>query len=326
MKKASPIQLNNQTIYNGLNAAFVGGNIGIYSNNISKIWNSDVFVNGSEEEKQEAINLIKLSCMENNFVIDYAKTLYKPERPKNIHEKITAFTKGNVPHFFVYAKDKLDTQVEELNESFVNKLDYKIVNPRINSRSIGLKPINYKMMVNNPNIECHAVFDKYGKINEELSDPLIVKYFELNNKYHFKVNMECADVLRGEMLNNTQLKQDLFFKRIAIEIREELSKFGRTDSEITDILVKLLYHVKPSSHKSVLWFCYGKYIVENLEKHLKPSTKIIQCVDCGEWFEVNVFDSATCRCKDCLSIYKKVLKKEQNKRAYEKKKISVATL
>lgn len=70
MKKASPVQLNNQTIYGGLNAAFVGGNIGIYSNNISKIWNSDVFVNGTEEEKQEAIDLIKLLCMENNFVID----------------------------------------------------------------------------------------------------------------------------------------------------------------------------------------------------------------------------------------------------------------
>jgi hypothetical protein len=96
--------------------------------------------------------------------------------------------------------------------------------------------------------------------------------------------MECADVLRGELLNNTQLKQDLFFKRIAIEIRDELSKFGRTDSEIADILVKLLYHIKPSSHKSVLWFCYGKYIVENLKNHLKPTTKIIQCEDCGEWF------------------------------------------
>lgn len=70
MKKASPIQLNNQTIYDGLNAAFVGGNIGIYSNNISKIWNSEVFINGTEEEKQEAIDLIKLLCMENNFVID----------------------------------------------------------------------------------------------------------------------------------------------------------------------------------------------------------------------------------------------------------------
>ena len=313
MKKASPIQLNNQTIYGGLNAAFVGGNIGIYSNNISKIWNSDVFVSGTEEEKQEAIDLIKLLCMENNFVIDYAKTLYKPERPKHLHEKITAFTKGSVPHFFVYAKDKLDSQVEEVNQSFVNKLDYKIVNPRINSRSIGLKSIDYKMMVGNPNIECRAVFNKYGKINEELSDPLIVKYFELNNKYHFKVNMECADVLRGELLNNTQLKQDLFFKRIANEIRTELSQFGRNDSEIADLLVKLLYYVKPSSHKSVLWFCYGKYIVENLKKHIKPTAKVVQCIDCGEWFEVNTKDNETCRCNECYSEYRKLYKAEKEK-------------
>lgn len=316
MKKASPIQLNNQTIYDGLNAAFVGGNIGIYSNNISKIWNSDVFINGTEEEKQEAIDLIKLLCMENNFVIDYAKTLYKPERPKHLHEKITAFTKGNVPHFFVYAKDKLDAQVEKVNESFVNKLDYKIVNPRINSRSIGLKNIDYKMMVSNPNIKCRAVFDKSGKINEKLSDPMIVKYFELNNKYHFKVNMECADMLRGELLNNTQLKQDLFFKRIAIEIREELSKFGYSDSEIADILVKLLYHTKPSSHKSVLWFCYGKHIVDNIKNNFKPITKTIQCIDCGEWIEVGIKDTKSCRCNTCqleYDRYRKRLWKQQQK-------------
>ena len=314
MKKASPVQLNNQAIYDGLNAAFVGGNIGIYSNNISKIWNSDVFINGTEKEKQEAIDLIKLLCMENNFVIDYAKTLYKPERPKHIHEKITEFTKGNVPHFFVYAKDKMDAQVEDVNESFVNKLDYKIVNPRINSRSIGLKKIDYKVMVSNPSVKCRAVFDENGRINAELSDPMIVKYFELNNKYHFKVNMECADMLRGEMLNNTQLKQDLFFKKIASEIRSELSQFGYEDFEIADILVKLLYHIKPSSHKSVLWFCYGKYIVENLQQHIKQPTKVIQCVDCGEWFEVDRSSKRTIRCADCQSEYRKKWDRERKSR------------
>ena len=70
MKKAKPVHLDNRSIYDGLNAAFVGGNIGIYSNNISKIWNSDTFVNGSEEDKRRAIELIKVLCMENNFVID----------------------------------------------------------------------------------------------------------------------------------------------------------------------------------------------------------------------------------------------------------------
>ena len=326
MKKASPIQLNNQTIYDGLNAAFVGGNIGIYSNNISKIWNSEVFISGTEEEKQEVIDLIKLLCMENNFVIDYAKTLYKPERPKEIHEKIIAFTKGNVPHFFVYAKDKLDSQVEEVNESFVNKLDYKIMNPKINSRNIGLKPINYKMMVNNPDIKCRVVFGKSGRINEELSDPMIVKYFELNNKYHFKVNMECADILHGELLNNSQLKQDLFFKRIAIEIRTELSQYGYTDSEIADILVKLLYYMKPSSHKSVLWFCYGQYIVENLKRNFKSTEKIIQCVDCGKWFETSIYDSATCRCDDCLTEHKRELKRLKMQRYRDRKKFVDPTL
>jgi hypothetical protein len=221
----------------------------------------------------------------------------------------------------VYAKDKLDTQVERVNKSFVNKLDYKIVNPKINSRSIGLKPINYKMMVSNPDIKCNVVFNKNGKINEELSDPMIVKYFDLNNKYHFKVNMECADMLRGELLNNTQLKQDLFFKRIANEIKTELSQFGYSDSEIADILVKLLYHVKPSSHKSVLWFCYGKYIVENLKQHFKLATKVVQCIDCGEWFETSVFDSAKDRCDECYDEYRKQRKLETQRKRRQKMKM-----
>lgn len=70
MRKATPTLLNNKTIYQGLNQAFSHGNIGIYSNNISKIWNSNVFIDGAEEEKEEATKVIKLLCMENNFQID----------------------------------------------------------------------------------------------------------------------------------------------------------------------------------------------------------------------------------------------------------------
>jgi len=320
MKKASPIQLNSESIYSGLNAAFTGGNIGIYSNNISKIWNSDIFINGTEEEKKEAIDLIKILCMENNFVIDYAKTLYKPERPKDINKKINSFTNNNLPHFFIYAKDKEVGQVENVNKSFVNKLESKIHNPRINCRYIGLKSIDYTKMVNNPDIECRAVFNKNGKLNEELSDPMIVKYYELNQKYHFKVNMKCSDMVHGELWNNLQLRHDLFYKKADEDIRNELSKFGYTESEVADILVKFLYYVKPSSHKSVLWFCYGKYIFENLQKHFRIGTKFVECVDCGEWIEVNTKDNETCRCSECKKKHIKLLRKEQNKRAYEKRK------
>lgn len=70
MKKATPTILNKENIYKGLHAAFVGGNIGMYSNHISKIWNHDVFVSGTFEEKKKAIDCVKRLCCQNNFVID----------------------------------------------------------------------------------------------------------------------------------------------------------------------------------------------------------------------------------------------------------------
>lgn len=338
MKKASPIQLNNQTIYNGLNAAFIGGNIGMYSNNISKIWNNEIFISGTEEEKQEATDLVKLLCMENNFVIDYAKTLYKPERPDYIHEKITSFTKGDVPYFFTYAKDKIyieqneeksdKSQVEKRNESFVNKLDYKIINPRINCRNLKYKgkklgDIDYKKLVNNPNIECRVGFHKNGTIDESETDPMIVKYCELNKAYHFKIDKEYVDMPR-DSITNTQMKHDLFFKRVGNEIRTELSQFGYTDSEITDILVKFLYHIKPSKYKAALWFCYGQYIVENLKRNnCKSDTKIIQCVDCGEWFDVENDKKhlKTCRCESCDDEHKNMLNRNRVNKFRNKNKM-----
>lgn len=70
MAKAKPTELNNKNIYQGLNAAFTGGNIGTYSNSISKIWNDDVFISGTLEEQKHAIDCIKRLCCQNNFVID----------------------------------------------------------------------------------------------------------------------------------------------------------------------------------------------------------------------------------------------------------------
>jgi len=52
--------ISNQAIYQGLKAAYTGGNIGIISNNITKIWNSG----------NVNLDVIKWLCMENNYVID----------------------------------------------------------------------------------------------------------------------------------------------------------------------------------------------------------------------------------------------------------------
>lgn len=307
MKKAEPIQLSNVTIYDGLNAAFTGSNIGQYSNNISKIWNSEVFISGTDEEKQQAIDVIKLLCMENNFVIDRAKTLYMPERPPFVKELVTRFTKANVPHFFKYAKDKDEWQVSEINNSFVNKLNDIIPNPRINCRGLGLGTVDYTLLMRNPDIECKVTFTDRGKIIREETDPLIVKYCELSRKYSFAIN-NASQVDRAfspDVLKNYQLKQDLRYKKITTEIKNELSQFGYSDSDISDILIKFLYHIRDSKHKMILWLCYGDYIYENLSIKLKLHTKTIQCVDCGEWISIPVKDNKTCRCDECNAEYKR---------------------
>lgn len=276
MRKAEPTQLNNKNIYAGLNAAFTGGNIGIYSNNISKIWNDDVFVTGTEEEKQEAIECVKRLCCQNNFVIDFAKTLYKPEFPHEINEQISKFTNAKLPAFFEYAKDKERSQVKKRNQSFVNKIYDRIPNKPINTRGMNLGKIDYKLMMENSTIIC----------SKEVSD----LYDELNKQYRYMINM------KDEYIDN--------LRYVACKIRDEFSKFGYSDETITDMLIEYLYG-RDKRYKQLLWFCYGQYVINNLEKNINvKKTKVIQCIDCGEWFEVPI-ESKRERCDECNIIYQR---------------------
>lgn len=292
MRKAEPTQLNNKNIYAGLNAAFTGGNIGIYSNNISKIWNNDVFISGTDEEKSEAINCVKRLCCQNNFVIDYAKTLYKPEFPHEINEQITKYTNCKLPAFFEYAKDKEKSQVKKRNGSFVNKIYDRIPNKPINTRGLKLDRINYKYMMSNPQIIC----------SKEVSG----LYDELNKQYRYMINM------KDEYIDN--------LRYIACKIRDEFSQFGYSEETITDMLVEYLYN-KGKRYKQLLWFCYGQYVVNNLEKNIEvKKTKFIQCIDCGEWIEIAINDGMTCRCENCSKIYKRErdrLRKQKYRMSHE---------
>ena len=285
MRKAQPTELNPENIYAGLNAAFVGGNIGMYSNDISKIWNHDVFVNGSEEEKQQAITCVKQLCCQNNFVIDYAKTLYKPEFPKHVSENITYYTRHKLPAFFEFAKDKTKRQIEERNSSFVNKLYSRIPNKSINTRGLKLGRLNYKDMMSNKNVICSKeVFDLYDKRNKE---------------YHYMIDM------KDEYTDN--------LRYLACSIRNEFSQLGYSDETITDMLIEYLYGGN-KRYKQLLWFCYGQYIVNNLENNLNVrKTKYIQCIDCGEWVEVDIYSNAI-RCKKCQHEYRKMYYRERKRK------------
>lgn len=170
--------------------------------------------------------------------------------------------------------------------------------------------------MNNPDIEVEIGFTENGRLIEEETDPVIMAYHKFDKEYYLSIdNAICSSKTdKSDAYMRAQLKS----RRIAKEIKSSLSQFGYNDIEITDILVKYLYGIKKSANKTALWICYGDIILDNLMKNKKKSTKDIQCIDCGKWFEVSVFDSATCRCHECAAEHKRNLarirkQKQRNK-------------
>lgn len=62
MRKADPVQINSENIYQGLIAAFKYGKIGIYSNACAKIW-------GKGNIDENSLKALKLLVAESNWSI-----------------------------------------------------------------------------------------------------------------------------------------------------------------------------------------------------------------------------------------------------------------
>ena len=251
MANANVEKITNKSIYNGLRLAYSGGNIGMISNNITKVWNSDNI----------NLDVIKFQCMETNFNIDFAKTLYKPERPNYIKKLITNYTKYKVPHFFIYAKGKKDHQVEEINNSVVNRLENIIPNPFINIKAVGLNNFNHRMLMSNGDID----------IDDRYAEQIIDKYTKLDLRKRF---MEVARSNEDETRGDT-----LFLYR---DIRREILLINPDIKYVVDVLIKYLYKYKKSNFKTTLWSSFGDVIVENIKNNIniKLSEGYIQCENC----------------------------------------------
>jgi hypothetical protein len=248
MAKAKDEIIDNNSIYNGLKTAYTGGNIGMISNNITKIWNSD----------NVNLEVVKLLCMENNFTIDYAKTLYKPERPSIKKRLITRYTKTKTPHFFIYAKDKKKDEVEEINPSVVNRLEKIIPNPRINFKAANLGTFDYKMLMHNKEIE--------------LDQAIVDAFVELDLRSHFMMNV-------SDDTNNISY--------VYREIKEKLLEVNNDINCVTDVLIEYLHMKTGVSFKTTLWECFGGVIVENLKHNMEEEfkEKHISCESCGKRIE-----------------------------------------
>lgn len=254
MGKAGKSELNNDSFYEGMIASYKSGNIGEVSNEISKCWNNNNGIKMTLNLEQ-----IKFLCAKNNFVIDSAKTLYMPEFPKSINQ----YKSKKVPHFFIYAKNKKNEQVEELNESVVNRLEKIIPNKHLNFRATNIGKFDYRNLMKNIKVEP----------NPELVD--FFKNYTTINRFGKKIKQEKLDFK--------------LYKEKLIEIMTE--KFGTIDY-IVDILVRDLFHDNPTEFKSSLFMFFGDVIYQNICDNVPENLKF--CKKCGKSFKLNKHNEVLC--------------------------------
>ena len=238
---ADPEVIDNTKIYDSLLLAFKA-NIGEVSNNITKIFNTD---------KEIDLDVVKWLTAENNYIIDYAKTLYMPKRPEDVEEKIKASIKGKVPYFFIEAKNKDKDNVSDITKSTVNRLRKIIPNRNIKFETIAGN-FDYRMLMSEDIIYANRkIIEAYRKLDRS-------KKFLIRNS-------NIKDRNEGLLYVNKY-------------IINELSKIESNKEKIVNVLVKELFGNSKSPNKSTLWDCYGDILVSNLRQNLK-GTK--QCKCCG---------------------------------------------
>jgi hypothetical protein len=296
MPKANPEIITNTSLFDGIVNAYHHGNIGTPSNEITKIW-ATLNPQSTKEEIDSAIDIISLRCADVNYTIDYAKTLYKPEIPKPILDKYKKYSGKKVPHFFAYAKNKKEYQVEETGQCNIDRITNVVKSNRIVFKNL-LGKYSYKILMTNPNVDCK---------NEKASE-ILKLYRELENTNlrrlsHIDFSVLDFDekkkvALQLEFDNNKQRK--LFVEMI-----------GENKEYITDVLVKLL---QDDVNKDTLWRLFGEVIYNNIERNLKGSRI---CSKCQKRFYVsNENDYSGKYCTECkvIIIREKDKQKKRNKR------------
>lgn len=278
LKKAKAEQLSTDSMYQGMAHAYTGGNIGPISNNITKVWNSG-------EIGEEQLNVVKWLCFQNNAVIDYAKTLWLPEPPKEIADTIKSYTKAKVPDFFIYAKDKESHQVEKPNNSTMNRIAASIPDPKIKfSKSIS--KFDYRMLMN---LDCD--FSISG-------DSPVVKAYDY-------WNVRINEFEEDKAVKN----QDMYkYKNLRNKVLEDS---GKDINYVVNTLVAYLYTIRKTSAKKGLWDSFGDVIVENLKRNLEGKGKI--CQICGKRF-VPKNSLQNCCSRECYQESDKRASKERYSR------------
>ena len=264
MGKAKPKEINGDSIYESLTNGYKFGNVGIYSNKITVMFN----------ENNLDINAIKILTCLNNFFIDGAKTglMYKPSEAINDRIKIA---NGKPPYFFMFAKDKTIEQVKPINNSTVNRICSKVENIKQQKYEFNHHgTFRYKVLYGNNEVE----------YNEELI------------KYYLQLDKE-----KNNLFKLSQNSKEEINKGICITIKNKLKEKSKELNieyyDMTNMLIRYIYEKHKNNRKTLLWDLFGNEIIYNIKNTLKLSLedkKVKMCECCGKRFKIKTNNQIWC--------------------------------
>lgn len=258
MDKAQAEILDNSNKLNCLLRSFSNEGIGFVSNAITKIFS----------EKNPDINLVRILCAYNNFVIDYFKT-QKSMDLKRYKEKYEEYKQSDsrLPNFFKYAKGKKASSCKKSNESSSNadlickhvKKSTKdgVTKSKDKADDEEKQKVFYPSNLENKKIKVVRKSKEYGQLRD------LIKQLKMEKK---SLYVKMAERTQDEKFSS----QELFNYHCCYEINRIMP--DRTEAANYLLDIEYLLDENIEDKKDILWNCYGDILYKNLLVNLKKDT------------------------------------------------------
>lgn len=267
MKKADPMEVNNENIKKCLKCSFENSQIGYISNSLTKHWN---------KQDEPDLDFVRVLTAYNNFCIDNPKSQYMPELNSKYNDMYEALKNEKCPWFFKYAKDKKTEECENYTEdekSNVNRIAKYIMDAtRNNKENRWDKDADSKF---NP-----MYFQIKDFVIDRKSDTYLKLWRELDRLKG--INNTKFNKMIEQRYKNDSTKKNLFgYVPYYCYCNNQLLKIVEENwktTEKVDIRKKTAAYLldieyfqeeNTSANKDILWNCFGDILYDNLKKNLE---------------------------------------------------------
>lgn len=277
-------EINSRNTYNSLKFVYEKSNIGKVSNTLTNIW--------AKDDCKDNMDIIKMLCAYNNWIIDSAKKLELPKLPKYVKETMNNKT---YPYFFQFAKNKEKKECRPIGNGVIDKICKSIDN--LNNSdfdySKGFGKFKLRPLLNNNKVKInYDVIDFYNLLEKETRS--------LISKYRVKYKDEDCKFNYKELAYEEARKRTLDF-----------SKSENVDYlDLVDMIIK--YSFKEDEMKLAFVFeVFGAVIINNINKNIKESLDngYIMCKECGK--RVENTNGKTIYCDKCAKKIKNINDRER---------------